>query len=371
MSPAITMISTLQPLLFVSRITGFYLFTFDSKYLRTCITKLDKICIVLTIILNTAINFGFLLSNYDPGVHALAMMKYSLPILMYVNHLIDIFGMIWIFVKRNKILKIITNLSEIDEELIKIGAKIDHEGNQKSLKNLMILLLCCGLTMSVWCGTVHGLNEYDIDVLFQFFSLWIFLCSLVIYFHFFIGIFAISQRFHILCEIFHEILPKNLRKLQSICEIYLQIAEIIFCFKKIYGPLLTLYFGNAFCWLCLSIFSLAMITKLQITHICTIFCALLHSCITIIACFFVVKAAERMNCEKEILMRSSYKKMNEFDGNFGFCVKISQLQTQINDVNMKFSCLFFDINWNFVFKFFSAGVMYFIILVQFEKSLTK
>lgn len=343
-------LGSLSPLFTVSRITGFSLFTIDTSRQQPQIKFIDIIFIFLTIITNTLINVSFMLSHYDPGIHGIAVMKFSLPILMYVNHLGNIFGMLWLFINRKRITKILTVLAEIDEILMKTGERIDHKRNRFRLRILVNLPILTVGSLSFSCGLFHGVNHFRLDMLLQIFAIWIFIGTFVMYSHLIVGVTGIAQRFAKIPKISAEICPQNLKHLQKIQEIHLKIADSVGIFNKIYGPLMTFYFGNSFCWLCISVFALAMYPDVNRSTVCTLMCIVIHCIITIGTCFFIVKIAEYVARIRKKLIRNSYELVVKFHGNTEFCGRVLQFQSQLMDVKLVFSCGFFDINWKFVFQ---------------------
>lgn len=343
-------IESLRPLLFVSRVSGYQLFTINVSKVRPEIKIRDIFAICLTVMTNCLVNSTFWISEYNPGIHGIVVMRYSLPILMFFNHIGNVFGMAWVFINRYKIVKILEALSEIDEILIKIGEGIDHVRNKRNLKILVTLPITFICTITSCCCIFHQTNHFRLDFLLQVFSLWIFICTFVLYYHIVAGVSGISQRFVKMCTIMNEISPKNSINLQKVQEIHLKVADAIGIFNKVYGPLMIFYFGGSFCWLCISIFAVAMYPNVNKSTICALMCIVIHCFVTIATCFFIVKLAENVTTYRKKLIKNSYKLINKYAENSDFCGKVLQFQSQVMNVKFGFSCGFFDINWKFVFK---------------------
>jgi len=341
---------SLRPLLFVSRVSGYQLFTINVVKVKPQVKIRDIFSIILTVITNCLVNSTFWISEYNPGIHGIVVMKYSLPILMFFNHIGNFFGMAWIFFNRREIVKLLEILSEIDEILMKIGEHIDHIRNKRNLKVLVSFPITFVFTITSCCCIFHETNHFRLDFLLQVFSLWIFICTFVLYFHLVAGVSGISQRFVKLCQIMNKVLPKSGENLKKIQEIHLKIADSIGIFNKVYGPLMVFYFGGSFCWLCISIFAVAMIPNVNKSTMCALMCVVIHCFITIVTCFFIVKLAENITSHRKKLIKNCYKLANTYTQNLDFCGKVLQFQSQVMNVKFVFSCGFFDINWKFVFK---------------------
>ncbi|KAG5669076.1 hypothetical protein PVAND_016975 [Polypedilum vanderplanki] len=365
------LLKSIQPLLTISRLSGFFLFSIKPNSEVIEISLFDIASIIISSVVNLIIDVTFWYSHHSAGVHTLSMMKFTLPILMYLNHVFIIFASIWIFMKRYEILKFLKTLTEIDEMLVEVGSKIDHKRNEKIVKILVIGMMIAIIGSTIFCGIIHGFHGAKFDILLQAFNLWIIIGTMVIYYHLIIAVAAISQRFAALLKSFNAIDPKKLSILSKICELHLKLADLVENFNTMYAPVMVFYFANGFGWICLAVFGVSMYARFDFIHYCTMLCMITHSIVTIISSSFFAKFAEKLELKREELRRKSYGKVCEFGESFEFCAKMTQLQAQINDIGLTVSCGFFDVNWKFVFRFFSAGIMYFIILVQFENSLTK
>jgi hypothetical protein len=341
---------SLRPLLFVSRATGYQLFTIDVAKVKPHVKIRDIFSIILTVMTNCLVNSTFWISEYNPGIHGIVVMKYSLPILMFFNHIGNFFGMAWIFFNRREIVKLLEIMSEIDEILMKIGENIDHIKNKRNLKILVAFPITFVFTITSCCCIFHETNHFRLDFLLQVFSLWIFICTFVLYFHLVTGVSGISQRFAKMCQIMNNILPKSVENLRKIQEIHLKIADSILIYNKVYGPLMVFYFGGSFCWLCISIFAVAMMPNVNQSTVCALMCVVIHCFITIATCFFIVNLAENVTSYRKKLIKNAYKIVNIYSQHSDFCGKVLQLQSQIMNIKFVFSCGFFDINWKFVFK---------------------
>ncbi|CAG9812335.1 unnamed protein product [Chironomus riparius] len=368
--PLSKIMKSVTALSIVSRVTGFQLFTVDVTKGQARVNLIDFVLIFLSVCMNCIINVTFWISRYNPGIHGIAVMKYSLPILMYFNLLGNMFGMTWIFIHRAKIMKILQLFSEIDAELMKIGERIDHKRNKRNLKILVIVPIFLTTFVTFMCGMFHEVDHFRLDFLLKMFSLWIFVCTFVMYYHLVVGVSGVSQRFEKICKTTMKISPQSEKTLYKIQEIHVKIADAIDIYNKVYGPLMIFYFGDAFCWLCISIFALAMFPNTNRSTICTLVCTVSHCFTTIATSFFIVNLAENVANQRKNLIKNSYKLINTFSDNLDFGTRILHFQSQVMNVKFVFSCGFFDINWKFVFKFFSAGFMYFVILVQFERTIS-
>lgn len=345
--PLPEILATLTPLLIVSRISGFQLFSIDPIRGKSSIKSIDFAFIFLTTITNFVIGVAFWLSGYDPGIHNIAVMKYSLPILMLLNHIGNILAVTWIFVNRRKVMKILVTLADIDEKLMKLDKRIDHVRNGKHLRIIIIAPILMMWFLSFCCFLFHGWDHFHWDMLMQLFILWIFMITLVMYFHLFIGISGIAQRFQLLQKLTTEMTSEHVRRIQ---DIHLKISDSVAVFNSVYGPMMIFYFGSCFCWLCLTVFAVAMYINVGGSNICGLACVIAHCLITVTTCFLIVRAAEDVARLRQKMIKNLYKMVARNGDNVEFCRRIRQLQSQMSDVKLIFSCGFFDINWKFVFK---------------------
>ncbi|CAG9803275.1 unnamed protein product [Chironomus riparius] len=351
-------ISSIKPLLYISNLTGILVFKIDTRTATVITTKWNRLIIGITILIEIIGTCYYPYSELMDEMFFTKTSKLSSVVLVYLDHIMCVTSIFWIFMKREKFLKILVNLSEIDEQLEKSGLKMDYKGRQRKLNIVFSLLFCIVFSILVFSTSHHLWQGMNLSILTLIYNLIVFINATALTLHFIIIMHNIGTRFEMLSNCI-----KN--SAQELPKIHLKISECVKIFNSIYGPPLMITFGNLFIWSCISLSLIVLVPKSKIELI-TEFCISLA--LTVITLFVITRVAEKMSNAKHQAIQSLYQKMLEESEN---SEKIFQFIMQIRHTNAAFSCIFFEFNWRLIFKFITACVMYLIIIIQFEESMKK
>ncbi|KAG5669247.1 hypothetical protein PVAND_017139 [Polypedilum vanderplanki] len=349
-------ISSLTPLIFISNLTGFYLFNIDTKTNSISINYWNILQFFITFLINLLLFCTFLDFLPYGRLFSTEIAKLGVPVIISINHSLLILIMCWNFSKRHKIVQLLTILAEIDEELAKYGENFDYQKHKKTLTRIFVVFVPIIILDIIFGEYIQATQGFKFNPFNTFAMLWIFTLGLTFIAHFTIIMINIGQRF--------ELMNNCIRKNRNISKIHFKIIEAVEIFNNIYGISLLVAFGNYFTWICMSSFTFVMLPKemLDILAIISIIVSVIFSWGTLI---LIIKAAEKTNKAKEKAMFLLFNSMIGKDENFE---KTQGLIMQIKEMNVAYTCGFFDFNWKMFFRFLTAGIMYIIILIQFEST---
>lgn len=108
--------AAIRPLHIVSKLSGVTIFTINSKTLKPQIKVNDVLIIIGTMAISYYLNeqFWSLLSSSKNYLQS-RLLKIIFPFLIYGKFFINILAMIWSFMARAKVAKIVEKISEIDD----------------------------------------------------------------------------------------------------------------------------------------------------------------------------------------------------------------------------------------------------------------
>ena len=153
------------------------------------------------------------------------------------------------------------------------------------------------------------------------------------------------------------------KSIENLPKIHLKIVECVKIYNIVYGTPMLGTFTIFFVWCCMGASTIVIIPKNSTLAITFLIPGVLT---TMLFTYLIIKAAQKITYAKQSLIEILYTKLVKEPEN---CDKICKLIMQIRHTNVGFCCNFFEINWNLMFKFITAGVMYLIIIVQFEGSI--
>lgn len=351
-------IKSVKPLLYISYLTGIFICKIDSKAAKIVTTKWHRVIIGITISIEIIGTCYYPYSELMDKMFFTKTSRLSSNVLIYLDHIMCVTSIFWIFLKREKFLEILIKLSEIDESLRKSGIKIDYKGRQRKLTIIFSLLFCIIFSILVFSTSHHLWQGINLGILTLLFNIIVFINATAITLHFIIVMHNIGTRFEMLSECIEN-------SILELPKIHLKIAECVEIFNSVYGPPLMMTFGNLFIWSCISVSLIILVPNSNIELIIE-FCISLA--LTVITLFMITRVAEKMSTAKHQAIQMLYKKLSKESEN---SEKIFKFIMQIRHTNVSFSCIFFEFNWRLIFKFITACVMYLIIIIQFEESMKK
>jgi hypothetical protein len=333
-----SVISSLRPVILISNLTGYLLFTIDIKTNSATIEPWNILLIFFTLAINFTI--GCVFWNFLPfGQYFVAeIAKVSVPIMVSVNHLLLVFVMVWKFVKRRQIVKLFVVLGEIDVELRDFGSGMDHKRQRKILTVVIAAFVPFIIAELVYCEFVQFNQGIAFNPLSALAMFWIFVLGLVFVIKFVVIMMAIGQRF--------ELMNKCIENNKNVAKLHLKIVKAVKIFNDIFGIPIMLAFANYFSWICMSAFAFAMIPKEKMNFE-TVVMMIISIGFSWISLFTMINAAEKITRAKEVAVELLFKIMAENCGNGEY---IQGLVMQILNTNASFSCKLFDLNWKMLFQ---------------------
>jgi hypothetical protein len=260
--------------------------------------------------------------------------------------------MSWIYYKRDKILKILINLSEIDEKFCEIEVRISYKFQQKRLWIILgsVLFITVGILMTQLALSV---SHFEKDLLTPIFYVLIFITKLCLFSHYIVFMSKISKRF----EMMNDCMDKSIDQLPKIHQ---KITECVKLYNSVYGCPMMATFAVYLVWCCTYTSIPFLMTRLSMLVKIMIIIGLFIAAIILSS---IVYVSERILNAQQHGMQILYSKLSQEPEN---SEKISNFVMQIRDTNIGFSCKFFEFDWKLIFKFITTCVVYLIILIQFE-----
>lgn len=349
-------LSSIKPLLFISYLTGILVFKIDNKTSAIITTNWHKLIICITILLEITGTWFYPYSELIDEMFITKTSKLSSVVLIYCDHVMCICSIVWIFFNREKLMKILTGLSEIDEKLQEFGLEINYKGHQRKLIIVFTLLLCFLLSILMFSTFNHIWHGMQTEITTTLFNTMAFINATTLISHFIILMFNIASRF--------DMMSKCIDKpIQELSKMHSKIIECVKTYNSIYGTPMMLVFGSWFLWTCISLSLLALVPVSDFSKISE-FCISLG--FTGLTLFVITFVSEKLSNAKQQTIHLLYQRMFEDSESSD---KALQLIMQIRHTSIGFSCIFFDFNWKLIFKFVTACIMYLIIIIQFEESM--
>ncbi|KAG5669070.1 hypothetical protein PVAND_016970 [Polypedilum vanderplanki] len=355
---------SIRPLIFISKLAGLSLFTINSKTCQAAVTRLDLFAIFVTIFMHLFFNFVYWRSVLGPDIDDITneILEVSTPLLLYVDYLINAFAIFWFFLKRRKIVELILRFAEIDENLaMEFGIKFNYKRQRNKIAVLLLATMMVATLINIndfitSAGIkINSLEFYNFDIIF---FLWNSLCQIIQFCCFVVGMRAIRQRFKLVGHCVND----RLNAIKILNKIHLKIAKIVQDFNEIFTPIMFMHFADIFCWLCFLIFDI--VTYPWKNFFETLAMNIPHSVYMISFIIATIKTAESVKSEA----KKCVAKLHDVSGEVKDKNEIFQFLIQLITMPVKFTCGLIDFDWKMLFKFISASFMYFIILMQINKS---
>jgi hypothetical protein len=234
---------------------------------------------------------------------------------------------------------------------------LDYKKQQKQLSLIigLELLMLVFLSIVTTILSNHLLMGFDFGFFVPILNLIIFIVCLALVTQFVVLMYSIGLRF----EKMNSCMENSIVDLANI---HLKVAECVKIFNSVYGFPIMGIMTVAFIWCCISASTIIITPKEQVLLL--IYITFSHNSAIFTLCVHTF-AAERILSAKSHAIELLYQKMSqEVD-----VQKEQYFIMQIRHTNVEFSCKFFEFNWKLIFRFITACVMYFIIIVHFEKSI--
>lgn len=110
----------IRPLHILSKLSGVTIFTINSKTLKPQVKLNDAVIIIGTVAISYYLNEQFwnLLSSDSKNYLQSRLLKIIFPFLIYGKFFINVLAMVWSFMARTKVAKIVEKITEIDDLVI-------------------------------------------------------------------------------------------------------------------------------------------------------------------------------------------------------------------------------------------------------------
>lgn len=352
--------SSLKPLFILSSLTGLFFIKIDFQALKIVTPFWNRLIIIFVVLIQIFGNSFYIHNELMTELLFTKVSKIGTPILMLSDYFFSITAMLWIFTKREQILKILINLSEIDDNLRDFGIKIDYKKEQRKLSIVIGFLMIIFVSSTIITTLLSSqlLNGINLGVFLPILSFMIFVIGLTLLAQYIIIATNIGMRF----EMMNSCIDKSALKLPKI---HLKIAECVKIYNLIYGFPMMGTFAILFIWSCMSTSTVILMPRNNIFLFLFFIIGLISAAF---ALCFIVRSTEKTSAAKQQAIHLLYGKMSKEPEN---AESIFQFIMQIRHTNVGFSCKFFEFNWNLIFNFITACVMYLIIIIQFEGSVEK
>lgn len=334
-----TFLTSLKPLYYISVLIGFFLFTLDFANSTASLSKWNLFQIIVILTINFFMSCSYWFVDYYQNVFATKITSHSMPILLGFDHMICLFGIFWILIRRRNVSAMLKLFIEVDEILQTLGIEIDYK--KQSIKTIKVTI--CVFLIVVAMISIGFITQPDVyNIPLVLFSTWLFSIAMLQFLHFFFIATSIALRLELMSL---EVFDKNLQKASKI---HLKVVEIVKHFNRVYSPPMMLTLASVFAWNCVSAFSLAMISKEDSNVMLTIIPVTVTLAATTGEIMAVVHAAERVQSAKVMAIENLYRMINRYDGEN--CGELLSFITQITNMSVTLCCKFFDYNWKFFFK---------------------
>lgn len=345
-----SILNSLIPLTLFSRLTGFHNFTVDPVKCSAKIATIDIVSIILTIFTTITMSIYHWSSFVFVDIEDLKTMEIGLPLLIYSKALSSIISMIWLFVGRHKIVKIVTFLGEIDDEISHFDILIDYDAHRKHLirgivKIFMCIILLDGYTTFIFTFVLEISSMSE-----QVFQMWMLLCRFVMIYQFLAGVGGITARVRNFSMIIDSLTPAIEEKITEITKIQENLVNLTSKFNRTYGFMAIVFFCNILVDLCISSFGLLIYKHVTFGDMYIMSCLTMHLLFQLFLLLYIISKIVAIDQVQRLIEMKLYGKLQTFFSEKEFCGKIQVLLAQILKFPLKFECNFFEFNWKFLFR---------------------
>ncbi|KAL7011804.1 hypothetical protein ACKWTF_014467 [Chironomus riparius] len=366
-----SVITSIKPLIIATQLTAFTLFSINTKTWKSEVKKFNIFVGCMSTSFSLSLHYLFWTSDLRFATQGTEVTKNIMPMQVYSNLVIYTIVKLWNFFNTQKIVNFLRQINQIDEIFKDLGIYFDYKRDSKVIVKILIGIFALIIVSTVISACLHVgyLNSEGISLsLLNFYT---FSCGSMLIVQFVTAMIGIRRRYETVNNFL--ILKPNLKipEIKILSKIHLMTTESIEMFNIVYGPAVILFISLGFGWFCMFIFTLVMFPPIMWTDL--LFVSLynvlvnLMSFTTVAILFYYGEWTKK---EARRTVKLLYKIIDDVN-----CEKIERkmqkMISQICDMKVEFSCGLVDFNWKFFFKFVTAAIMYFVILVQFESSFGK
>lgn len=195
-----SVLKSLKPLILASQITGFTLFEIDSNTWKAKIRFWNIFPATVSILMNFLIHIIFWNTFFTVAFdfQESQIIKLNVPRLIYINVLAFTVMKISTFLKRNKTVKMLKLLNEIDENFLSLKLKLNYESQQRKLKQSLTISILLAITLVTISFICHKIYRMNVDTWVSVMQLWAFFASVMVTHHIFVGLIGIRHRYELL-----------------------------------------------------------------------------------------------------------------------------------------------------------------------------
>ncbi|KAL7011801.1 hypothetical protein ACKWTF_014464 [Chironomus riparius] len=370
-NPQYSILSAIQPLIYILQVTGFAIFTVNPTTWKADIKIFNIFSGIVTIIINVCLHYLFWISFFDFDIQGTEIVRTALPKLVYSCVFIYFLGKIFSFFNRQKIVKFLQKFCELDEKFKELDIHFDYKSDRARITHTLILVCGSIPTISIIAFCIHLRHPVNIDLSMSIFIFFGNTSQFLITYQIIITMIGVRRRHAAVNNFLTSKFDQKISEFQILSEIQFLIVEILEIFNSIYGPVNMMCVALVFGWHCFSTFLIVMMSSvmwMNFTWVCIIH-VLMHFVMfssTVVVIYYCESAKDEGRKTVKVL----YKNLSMADCGL-IRERIRSLISQILDTKVEFSCGLVDFNWKFLFQFLTAAIMYFVILIQFEASFDK
>ena len=349
-NPQHSIISSIQPLIYILQVTGYAIFTVNPSTWKADIKIFNILSGIATILANVFLHYLFWTSFFNFGMQETEVARTALPKLIYSCVLIYFLGKIFSFLNRQKIVKFLQKFCEIDEKFKELDIHFDYQSDR--MRILRTLKLVCGAIpiISIIAFCIHLRHPVNVDMSMSIFIFFGNTSQFLITYQIILAMIGIRRRHAAVNNFIASKFDQKISDFQILSEIQLLIIEIFEIFNSIYGPVNMMCVALVFGWHCFSSFLIVMMSSvmwMNFTWVC-IFHILMHF-VMITSTIVVIYYCESAKDEGGKTVKVLYRKLSMADCRL-VRERIQSLIWQILDTKVEFSCGLIDFNWKFLFQ---------------------
>ena len=130
---------SVRPLHLLLKLSGFTVFSINTKTLKVTITAIDWILMIFHLLLVAVLNALYWNTYFVYSVEASEIIKSFFPTIAYLNFIIFTGTKIWTFFKRQKFGELLILLQEVDYDFLKMGFQIDYAIQKRTVLKLLAI----------------------------------------------------------------------------------------------------------------------------------------------------------------------------------------------------------------------------------------
>lgn len=360
----------IRPLHVMSKLSGVTMFTINAKTLKPQIKVYDVLIIIGVIAVSFFLNKQFwnLLSGNKNFLES-RLLKIIFPFLIYGKFFINILAMIWSFMTRAKISKIVEKITEIDDLVRAVDVfcqqwfiflfpqftSLQIDFKYRSMRRTMTAFVGCVTVLEILLITISHFTEIIygdttkglvwLIILCSVQTLTMFLCQVIFF------ILTIKRRFTAINDFIKETPVVRLSDLKLVSRIHLKLTETIEVMNKSYCVCMMLFLTGAFCLLNVFLYCLKVLIAISNFEFFVVFSGkILLNFYTFTMTMFVIFIANRTSQQARRTIRMLFEILHSADYDDEFITQLLNFVDQISNSQTVFSCGLLNFDFKLFFK---------------------